>query len=99
MIEPGLVKDQKNSELETKLTSEYTFHPEYTVKNEDDHDVGIDILVQFYGEVWESVLDRVTGKIDGHLFAISHNGYRFDVYRKCKPEGNRIFPPLRLIRN
>ena len=99
MIEPGLSKEQKNHELKNKHISEYTFHPEYMVKNEDNHEVGIDILVQFYGELWESVLDRVSGKIDGHLFAISHNSYRFDVYRKCKPEGKRLFPPLRLVRN
>jgi hypothetical protein len=98
MIEPELRKEQKNQGVDEKQTSEHTFHPEYTVKNEDSHEVGIDILIQFYGELWESILDRVTGKIDGHLFAISHNGYRFDVYRKYKPEGKRIFPPLRLIR-
>ena len=99
MIEPGLREEKKNVEPEEKLTSEYTFHPEYSVKAEDNHEVGIDILVQFYGDVWKSVLDRVTGKIDGHLFTISHNGYRFNVYRKHKPEEKRIFPPLRLIRN
>lgn len=99
MIEPGLKEEKKNDDLEEQQASEYTLHPEYSVKTEDNHEVGIDILVQFYGDIWKSVLDRVTGKIDGHLFAISHNGYKFDVYRKHKPEEKRIFPPLRLIRN
>ena len=99
MIEPELKRERKNHESEKKLPSEYTLHPEYSVKNEDKHEVGIEILTQFYGELWVSILDRVTGKIDGHLFAISHYGYRFDVYRKFKPEGKRIFPPLRLIRS
>jgi len=99
MIEPGLKEEQKKSDIESGFPSEYTFHPEYTVKNKDDSEVGIGILIQYYGELWKPALDRVTGKIDGHLFAILHNGYRFDVYRKYKPEGKRIFPPLRLVRS
>ncbi|MBW1892573.1 MAG: hypothetical protein JRF40_00110 [Deltaproteobacteria bacterium] len=99
MIEPGLSREQKKTDLENGLPSEYTFHTEYAVKNENGSEVGINILIQYYGELWKPAIDRITGKIDGHLFAILHNGYRFDIYRKCKPEGKQIFPPLRLIRS
>lgn len=98
MIEPGLRGKLKKENLDEVSPSGYTFHSEYKVNNEDGVDVGINLLVQYYGELWKPTLDRVTGKIDGHLFAISHHGYRFDVYRKSKPDDKRIFPPLRLVR-
>ncbi len=99
MIESGLREEQKKADLENGLPLEYTFHSEYAVKNETGSEVGIDILIQYYGELWKPAIDRVTGKIDGHLFVILHNGYKFDVYRKNKSEGKQIFPPLRLVRS
>jgi hypothetical protein len=96
MSETGL---QRNQHTRKEIKPGYTYDACYKVENEDGCDVGVDILYQYYGEVWRQALDRVNTKIDGHMFTICHNGCRFDVYRKVHGNRKRIFPPLRLVKS
>ena len=53
----------------------------YKVINEKNHAVDQNILHLFYGDLWESALDRIHHQVDGLLFTISHCGERYRVYR------------------
>ncbi len=54
----------------------------YEVRDENGRKVGGEILIQFYGNVWESTLNRLHHKSDGHLLTIHYNGNQFRIYRK-----------------
>ncbi len=56
----------------------------YEIKTEEDHEVGVEILKLYYGNLWESILDRIHHKSDGHLFTINRHGDRFRIYRKFR---------------
>ena len=99
MTEPELKKARNKNNINKKLQPEYTFHSEYAVKNEDGEEIGVDILILYYGEVWKPTLDRITSKIDGYLLSVTMNGYRFNVFRKLKSDEKRTYPPLRIVRN
>jgi hypothetical protein len=71
-------------------------HPDYSVIDPGGRDVGIGLLSIYYGDLWEKVLDRLDHKIDGHLFAISHNSVKFNIYRKGLGDRSRR-APLRLV--
>ncbi len=58
----------------------YQEHSTYRVTN-DDENVGIRILLLFYGNLWEFALARVDHQLDGYLFTIQHNGHTFKIYR------------------
>ncbi len=54
---------------------------EYEVRNEMNQNLGNDILMMFYGNLWKSALDRISHRSDGHLFTICHNGEKLKIYR------------------
>ncbi len=54
----------------------------YEIRNEEDLDVGEDILVLMYGNLWKFMMDRIDHQFDGHIFTIHHQGESFKVYRK-----------------
>jgi hypothetical protein len=57
----------------------------YEIMNEKGRQVGRDILIRFYGRVWESALDRLCHRSDGHLLTIRYQGENFRVYRRTTP--------------
>jgi hypothetical protein len=86
----------KDLDMEDKLLTAPVHHSVYKVKNEEGEAVGIDILILFYGSLWEFALKRLEHKIDGYLFTIQYNGKKFSVYRKLKKERN--YPSLNLVK-
>ena len=70
-------------------------HAEYEVMNEKKQNVGIDILLLYYGSRWKFALDMLDNQIDGHLHAIYHEGNKYKIYRKTKDNKKRH---LRLIK-
>ncbi len=63
-------------------------HSAYEVKNENGNSIGIDILVQYFGNLWESALDRLNHQLDGFLVEIHHQGRKFMVFRKMANKNN-----------
>lgn len=75
----------------------HPFHTEYTVRDEKNQDVGINLLILYYGALWTKALDRLHHKIDGHLFSLRHQGQRYDVYRKVETRTAEKRLYLRLV--
>ncbi len=71
------------------IETDYKFHDEYDVKNENGDSVGVGILNLYYGDLWESALDRLIHKIDGHLFSIMYEGVCYSVYRNVAEEKSK----------
>ncbi len=82
MIMAKVQQQERQQDAKGTIVSEYRSHEDYEVKNETGECLGISILVLYYGQLWETALDRLNHKIDGHLFTICHQGIRFGVYRK-----------------
>lgn len=89
----------QNRQLATTVSieTEYRFHDEYDVKNENGDSIGVAILKLYYGDLWESAMDRLIHKIDGHLFSISYEGACYNVYRNVAQEENRVRNHLKLV--
>jgi len=64
----------------------YIEHDTYEVTNKLGDNVGINILLLYYGNLWESAMRRLEHKMDGYIFTIQHMGNSFKVYRKTKPD-------------
>ena len=54
----------------------------YEIRNEENIIVGFDLLFMFYGNLWESILDRLDHQYDGHVSTIQHEGHKYRIYRK-----------------
>jgi hypothetical protein len=54
----------------------------YEIRNEENIKIGFDLLFMFYGKLWESILDRLEHKYDGHVGTIQHKGHKYKIYRK-----------------
>ncbi len=54
----------------------------YEIKNDEDTDVGEDVLVLMYGNRWKFIMDRFDHQYDGHVFTFHHQGKPVKVYRK-----------------
>ncbi len=54
----------------------------YEVKDENGQEMSVDILLHYYGNLWESALDRLAHQCDGHLFTLSYKGQNLKIYRK-----------------
>ncbi len=76
---------------------ESEFHSSYIVKDNKNNNVGINILLQHFGNLWESALDRLNHQFNGFLMTIHHQGYRFEIYRVIRIDNEP--PPLRLIKS
>ncbi len=61
----------------------------YEIKDEDDMNVALDVLTLYYGNLWESALDRLGHQCDGHLLTIQHEGQRLKIYRKIDQKGQK----------
>ncbi len=93
------MKSLKDLDMEDKLLTAPVHHSIYKVKNEEGETVGIDILILFYGNLWEFALNRLDHKIDGYLFAIQYESQKFSVYRKLKTKKDRNYPQLHLVKS
>jgi hypothetical protein len=54
---------------------------QYEVRNEEGHHVDDAIIRRYYGNFWESVMDRLHHDHDGYLFTIHYQDDEFRVYR------------------
>lgn len=59
--------------------------------------MGVNILILYYGELWQTALDRLNYRFDGHMFTIRHEGTKYTVYRKIKLETQNISYRLKLV--
>ena len=64
----------------------YMEHPVYEVTNQDGDNVGVSILILYYGRLWELAIRSLDHKMDGYMFTIQHMNKRFKVYRKVEVE-------------
>ena len=83
------VRGNKNSGLNT--------HAVYEVKSETGKNVGVKILILYYGDLWQSALDRLSYRFDGHMFILYHEGKKYSVYRKLNPEIQNTSYRLKLV--
>ena len=72
-------------------------HPVYEVKDKKGKVVGVDILILFYGNLWESTLNRIEHQVDGYIHSIQYNCECFRIYRKLESKEDGKYPKLRLI--
>ncbi|MDY6903995.1 MAG: hypothetical protein SWH61_04840 [Thermodesulfobacteriota bacterium] len=56
----------------------------YEIINEDGGNEGTEILAMFYGNLWESALDRLNHGCDGMLLTLSLDGRKYFIYRRMK---------------
>ncbi len=54
----------------------------YIIIDEYGEKTDPDILVLFYGNSWQSTVDRMPHDIDGHVVTIHFQGHKFKVFRK-----------------
>jgi len=77
--------------------SESGVHAAYEVKSETGKNVGVNILLLYYGELWQTAMDRLNYRFDGHMFTICHEGEKYTVYRKVRPETQNTAYRLKLV--
>ena len=53
----------------------------YKIKNEKGRDLDVNILENYYGNFWTSVLDRLNHNYDGYLMTIHDQDFELHVYR------------------
>ncbi len=73
--------EQDLVENEDIINSDYISNPLYDVKTETGNYIGIKILLEYFGNLWQIALDRIDHKIDGHLMTIHFHGQKYYVYR------------------
>jgi len=83
----------------TEPDSDLETHAVYEVKCEKGKNVGIKILTLYFGELWQSALDRLSYRFDGHMFCIRHEGATYSVYRKLEPENEDPTCRLQLVQD
>lgn len=54
----------------------------YEVMDENGQEMGVDILLRYFGNLWESAMDRLAHQCDGHLFTLNDDGRNVKIYRK-----------------
>ena len=54
---------------------------EYAIKNENGLNVDINILENYYGNLWRAVLNRLNHEHDGYLVTIYDREFKLHVYR------------------
>ncbi len=69
----------------------------YEVKDAKGGTVGIDILILFYGNLWQRALDRIEHQVDGYIHAIQRGDEQFRIYRKLNIEEGEQYPKLSLV--
>lgn len=72
----------------------------YEVKNQYGMEVCSGILQLFFGNLWESTLDRLDHQIDGYLRSLHYKGLEYMVYRRIDESGEQIasVPEVRVKR-
>ncbi len=63
----------------------------YEIRDEEDKDIGLDILSLYYGNLWESAMDRLDHQWNGQLHTIQHDGQALRVFRKI--ENKQMYRP------
>lgn len=54
----------------------------YTVRNEIGMEVCTGILQMFFGNLWESAMDRLEQRVDGYIRSLHFHGQEYRVYRR-----------------
>jgi len=73
---------KNNSELFSNVLEWDKIVGRYEVKNESGMEVCTGILQLFFGNLWESTLDRLDHQFDGYLRSLYYKGQEFWVYRQ-----------------
>ena len=76
----------------------YMEHPAYEVTNKDGDNVGVSILVLYYGRLWEMAIRRLDHKMDGYMFTIQHMNESFKVYRKVEIKKEKNYDKLLAVK-
>ena len=76
----------------------YMEHPSYEVTNPCGDNVGVNILLLYYGRLWEMAMRNLDHQMDGYIFTIQHMGESFKVYRKVEIKKETTFNQLRLVK-
>ncbi|MFO7560218.1 MAG: hypothetical protein R6X10_15400 [Desulfobacterales bacterium] len=97
MLKTGMNENLPGPDMEQRILETPVFHNEYEVRNESGINLGIQLLIFYFGELWTSAMNRLNPKIDGHLFDIRHQGVCFSVYRTLKINQMNEHPYLRLV--
>ncbi len=98
MIMANVHQQERQQDATENILSEYRSHTDYEVKDKTGESMGISILFLYYGQLWESALNRLYHKIDGHLFTIMHQGTSYGVYRILHKENQKTQHHLKLIK-
>ncbi len=70
----------------------------YSVKNERGMEVCTGILQLFFGNLWESDLDRLNSQFDGYLRSLYYMGQEYSVYRVVNAhESTRMPADVKMI--
>lgn len=88
-----------SSELKALQSNEneaFTYHEKYTVLDSGGNDIGVDLLIMYYGAPWRMALDRLHHQLNGYLFSIWHEGGEYAVYRRMVARDAKK-PHLRLV--
>ncbi len=56
----------------------------YEIKNEEGIPEDIELLSMFFGNVWQTALNRLHHGCDGHVLTIFLQGKKYYIYRKLK---------------
>jgi hypothetical protein len=97
MIKTGIHERLHGLDVERNMLEPVVFHEEYEVRSESGNNLGIQLLVFYFGELWISAMNRLNHKIDGHLFDIRHQGACYAVYRNLETNPVNEHPHLRLV--
>jgi len=84
MLKTGINENLPGPDIEQNILEIPVFHNDYEVRNKSGINIGIQLLIFYFGELWTSAMSRLNHKIDGHLFDIRHQGSCFAVYRNLE---------------
>jgi hypothetical protein len=89
---------KNDSHYENITCSMFMEHDGYEVLNQHGENVGINILLLYYGRLWELAIDRIDHKMDGYMFEIQHMGEHYKIYRKIEPKKEKNILKLRVVK-
>jgi len=97
MLKTGINESVPGPDVEQNVMETPVFHKDYEVRDESGINVGIQLLIFYFGELWISAMGRLNHKIDGHMFDIRHQGDCFAIYRNLEMSQINEHPYLRLV--
>jgi len=90
---------KKNDSYHENITcAMFMEHDVYEVLNQHGENMGINILLLYYGRLWELAIDRIDHKMDGYMFEIQHMGEPYKIYRKIEPKKEENMLKLRVVK-